>query len=145
MYQFLDPIIGALVLATIIMFTLAVITITACPPEDNHSAISKWIYHRLNYYKPSTIFWNGLYWALFISTSLCWPELGVTASLIGSIIFVLVFLLGASFEFEGHSWPLSTLAFWFILIIFTVASLLHRAYIQTIQRFNDFLNKRKQI
>ena len=138
MTQFLDPIFGLLIFISIIMLTLLLMVLAQSLP-DRPTRLSQWIYNTLNPFKPSVIFWNGMYWAFFISSGLIWPELALGISGFGSILY-----LGAAMDkddLDNQSWPVSTLIFWFFLIIAGIGFGLFWIYQHTIQKFNNKLDK----
>lgn len=139
MYQFLDPIFGLLIFITLIMFTILTMVLAQSLP-DKPTRFTQWVYNKLNNYEPSVIFWNGVYWSLFIPIWLVWPEIGIAISGFGSILY-----LGAALDkddLDNQTWPLSTFIFWLFLIIAGIGFGLYWIYTKTILKFNNFLNQK---
>lgn len=139
MYQLIDPILGLLVFISMIALTVVIMVLAQHLP-DMPTKLTKWIYYKLNDVKQSIIFWNGCYWASFLSITLIWPEIGITISLILSIIFILECINDNNIEYSECTWYLSTLAFWLGGIISIIGLFLIWLYKNTIIKFNDFLN-----
>lgn len=138
MYQFLDPIFGLLILVSLIMLTLLLMVLAQSLP-DRPTRLTQWIYNTLNPYTPSVIFWNGIYWSLFISVGFVWPQIIAGVSILLSVFFIAAGMDNANLD--NQSWPPSTFIFWILIILFIFGYALYWIYKNTILRFNDYLDQ----
>lgn len=140
MYQFLDPIFGLLILVSLIMLTL-LLTVLAQSLPDKPTNFTKWIFKTFNPIPGSVIFWNGLFWALFVSTGLVWPVLALGISTLLSLFLFAATVDGM--EMRYHTWAWCTLYIYFGIALVGVGITLHYIWKNTIVRFNNYLDKKK--
>jgi len=141
MYQFLNPVYAYIISGGLFAILLLFLVIAKGDEMFCTNFFTKWIFKTFNPIPGSALFWNGLFWTLFISTGLVWPELALGISIILSI-----FMLAASFddmEMKYHSWVWCTLFMYFGIALVGVGITLHYIWTNTIGRFNNYLDKKK--
>lgn len=141
MYQFLNPVYGYIIAGGLFLFSLIILAIIKGDEMYCTNFFTKWLFKTFNPIPGSAIFWNGLFWILFISSGLVYPELAL-----GISIFLSILYLACSFdemELEYHSWIFAAILLYGLIALVGIGTGLYYIWTNTIGRFNNYLDKKK--
>jgi hypothetical protein len=142
MYELINPIYAFMIGSALFALLLLFVVIAKGDEMYCTNPFTKWIYKTFSPIKGSVLFWNGLFWILFISTGVVWPELALGISIILSIMFFATSLDES--DFENQTWQWASILIYVLIIGLGIGLSIAWFYRNTIGRFNNFLDKRNR-
>jgi hypothetical protein len=141
MYTLINPVYAFIIGGGLFAILLLFLVIAKGDEMFCTNFFTKWIYRTFSPIPGSALFWNGMFWILFVSTGLVWPVLALTISCILSVAY-----LACSFdemELEYHSWIFAAILLYAVIALVGIGTGLYYIWTKTIGRFNNYLDKKK--
>ena len=141
MYQLLNPVYGYIIAGGLFLFFLIILAIIKGDEMFCTNFFTKWLFKSFNEIPASTLFWNAIFWIIFISTGFVYPELALGISIFLSIIYLVCSF--DEMELEHHSWIFAAILLYGVIALVGIGTGLYYIWTNTIGRFNNWLDARK--
>lgn len=141
MYEFLNPVYAYIISGGLFAILLLFLVIAKGDEMFCTNRFTQWIFKTFNPIPGSALFWNGMFWILFVSTGLVWPELALTVSVILSIAYLICSI--DEMELEYHTWIFASVLLYGLIALVGIGTGLYYIWTITIGRFNTYLDKKK--
>jgi hypothetical protein len=141
MYTFLNPVYAYIIGGGLFAILLLFLVIAKGDEMFCTNFFTKWIFKTFNPIPGSALFWNGMFWILFVSTGLVWPEIAFCISITLSIIYLLCSF--DEMELENHTWIFAAMLLYGVIALVGIGTGLYYIWTNTIGRFNNYLDKKK--